>query len=173
MALIVEDGTGRTDAESYCSVADADRYHRAVGKEADWVDLDTDVKEQKLREATRFMRQAYRPRWAGARVNSSQALCWPRYGVYVDKFTVASNVVPNDVRDACAELALRAAGGDGLLPDLETGSNQVKVEKIGPLTTEFFEANVDAAARFPAVDAILQPYFAASGSSGMMKVVRA
>lgn len=39
MALIFEDGTGRADADSYCSVADADAYLAARGRNATWATL--------------------------------------------------------------------------------------------------------------------------------------
>ncbi len=39
MALIVEDGTGLANAESYLSVADADAYFLAHGNPSDWVDI--------------------------------------------------------------------------------------------------------------------------------------
>lgn len=173
MALIVEDGTGRPDAETYTSVAQADAYHGALGREANWLDLDTSEKEIALRNAAKFMIQIYRARWAGTRVRQEQRLDWPRYGVIVDSFTVSSSAVPLEVQEACAELALRSANGEALLPDQDPGNSVVKREKIGPLDTEYFENSVGAAERFPAVTGLLQPYFGATGGSGMMKVVRA
>lgn len=170
MALIVEDGTGLAGAESYGSVAEADTYHTPRGNEAAWSDLDTDVKERHLRNATTFMR-VYRARWAGYRVNSTQRLDWPRYSVVVDHFPVLSTIVPVEVKEACFELALRAIDGP-LIPDLDTGSNQIKREKIGPLDTEYFETNVDAQERFPAVDALLVPFFGTTGGSSSVKLVR-
>ena len=51
MSLVVEDGTGKADAESYISVADADTYHSNRGN-TDWAALTTTEKEQLLRGAT-------------------------------------------------------------------------------------------------------------------------
>lgn len=171
MSLIVEDGAGRANAESYAAVADVDAYQAALGNTL-WAGLNETEKEQALRRATQFMRMAYRVRWAGRRVTQAQALDWPRYDVVVDEFPVLSTTVPSDVMAACCELALRAAGGD-LLPDMELGSNQIKREKIGPLDTEYFQANVDARERFPAVDALLAPYFGSASGSNSIKLVRA
>lgn len=81
MALIVEDGTGLAAAEAYASVAEADTYHTARGREATWTDLDADVKERALRLATDYMQQAYRSLWAGTRKTTAQALDWPRWNV--------------------------------------------------------------------------------------------
>ncbi|MES2262100.1 MAG: DnaT-like ssDNA-binding protein [Pseudomonadota bacterium] len=172
MALIVETGAGMANAESYASVSEANAYHRAGGNEAKWIDLDVDVKEIHLRNATKFMRRVYRARWAGGRVRAEQALDWPRYGVRVDDFAVLSTIVPTDVKDACIELALRAIDGP-LLPDMETGSNQIKRDKVGPLETEYFQVDVDARARFTEIDALLAPYFGSAGGSNSIKLVRA
>lgn len=171
MALITENGSIVAGAESLCSVADSNTYHRAIGNEAAWYDKDVDVKERALRNATIFMRQVYRSRWDGARVSSLQALDWPRYGICVDGFPVLSTTIPDDVKRACAELALRSLDGP-LLPDLDTGNNQIKKDKTGPLETEYFENNTDAKARFPGVDAMLAPYFGTAGGDGSIKLVR-
>jgi hypothetical protein len=66
MTLTVEDGTGKADAESYISVADADTYFTARNN-ATWAALSTSDKEAALRKATDYMLQAYRVRWAGMR----------------------------------------------------------------------------------------------------------
>jgi hypothetical protein len=56
MALIVEDGTGRADAESYVSVADADTYHANRGElRRGRRSAPPPSKEQLLRQATEYM----------------------------------------------------------------------------------------------------------------------
>lgn len=173
MALVVEDGTGLSTAESYMSVADATAYHLARGNAA-WAGLASDtVREQKLRLASDYMVATYRERWAGWRVNSTQALDWPRYEVPMPD-TVGglvmnyypSNAVPAIVARACAELALRAIDGD-LAPDLDA---PVVREKVGPIETEY-AAGARQSTTYRAIDSMLAPLFAASG--GMLKVSRA
>jgi len=171
MTLVVETGAGLPDAESYASVAAADVLCEKLGISS-WAELTEGDKEIALRNATRFMLATYRTRWDGRRVYQAQALDWPRYGVCADGWPVLSTVVPAEVVSACIELAVRSGAGEELLPDLETGNNQIKRDKTGPLETEYFEASVDAAARFLAVDRMLAPYFGGTGGTGMMKVVR-
>ena len=78
MSLIVEDGTGRADAESYASVSVADAYHTARGNTA-WAALATTaLKEAALRKATDYLGQTYGLRWKGYRMTTTQALDWPR-----------------------------------------------------------------------------------------------
>jgi len=167
MALIVEDGTGLADAESYCSVAQANAYHAALGNQA-WANLASDtLREQNLRKATNFMRQLYRMAWQGKPTKSTQALDWPRYDVEVNDYWLASNVVPVEVKNACAELALKAIAGP-LVVDLTQG---VKSKKVGPL--EFvYDENSPRHTQYLAVDRMLAPLLNGGGSA-MIRVIRA
>jgi len=157
--LIVETGTGMAGAESYVTVAEADTYHTARGNEASWSDLDTDVKEQFLRRATDYMIEVYRQRWKGRRLNFTQALDWPRYGVQVedigyDRYIayLPANSVPQAVKNACAELALRAKSGE-LSPDIK---REVVEKTIGPIRT-VYAAGAPQYVRYRAIDNLLAP----------------
>jgi hypothetical protein len=175
MALIVEDGTGKSDAESYISAADAGTYHTARGNAA-WAAVASDtVREQLLRKATDYMVASYRERWDGYRKTTTQALDWPRYevpirdsateGVYAAFYS--DTEVPAAVARACAELALRAIDGD-LAEDLDI---PVVAESIGPISVSYAEGGRRQTKVFRAVDAMLAPFFKSYG--GMLKVSRA
>ena len=167
MALEVEDGTGKSTAESYISVADASSYHTARGNTA-WAALATDaLREAALRRATDYMRQAYRSRWQGYKVNEDQALDWPRYDVEVEGYAIDSDIVPTEIKNACAELALRASAAD-LNPDLTQG---VAREKVGQIEVEYDKASPQFT-RYKAIDAILSPYLKAGGGGCSMGVIR-
>lgn len=160
MTLIVEDGTGKVDAESYISVEDADAYFTARGVTA-WTGA-TAVKEAALRKATDHMRQRYRARWQGMRRSSTQALDWPRANVYVDGYLVAVDSLPDDIANACAELALRSLAGD-LSPDLARGGG-IQSESVGPISASYFPG-ADPRTVYAAVDDLLMPYLGGSGAS--------
>lgn len=165
MALVVEDGTGLSTAESYISVADAATRHTNFGNSA-WTGTDA-AKEAALRQATAYMEQVYRQRWKGNRHTTDQALSWPRNSVVVDGFIVIeSTVVPPEVENACADLALKALT-ETLAPDLERG---VVREKIGPIETEYDRASPQAK-RFRAIDLMLAPLL--KGGPAMARLVRA
>lgn len=173
--VIVEDGTGCVDAESYISVADATAYHAARGNAA-WAALVSDtVREQLLRKATEYIEQIYRDQWAGYRMTAQQALSWPRYAVpikdapggyaslpsyYPDK------TVPAQVAQACAALALKASSGE-LAPDLERA---VVREKIGPIETEY-DRQSPQNRRYIAIERMLAPFLKSGG--GSISLVRA
>lgn len=160
MTIIVEDGTGLEDAESYISVADADAYH-AKRLNTAWAGFDTATKEALLIKATEYMVGKYGPLWYGCRVNATQALDWPRYhvpdmvGGYID-----SDIVPVQVKNACAELALRANDAD-LAPDLERG---VVREKVDVLEVEY-DQSTPQGTRYQSVIDMLGRYFSVNGSS--------
>jgi hypothetical protein len=183
MALIVEDGTGLANAESYISVVDATAYHAARGN-ADWAALASDtVREQLLRKATDYMQQEYRTRWKGVRVLSTQALDWPRAYVVRDDISYTngqgyvlidgfyyypSDEVPIEVARACAELALRASVAT-LAPDL---GQKVVREKIDVIEVEY-DKYAAPYTTYRAVDGMLEPFFIAGSSGVNRKVVRA
>lgn len=157
MALIVEDGTGLATAESYISVADADTYHAARGA-VEWAAAGTTDKEAALRQATDYMEGAFSDRWKGKRFTSEQALSWPRAGAYAHGWLVDSDVVPVQVRTACAELALRALAAP-LLADQERA---IRREAIGPLETEY-EPGAPQAPKYPAINARLASLLVGAG----------
>lgn len=164
MTLVVEDGSGLTNANAYVSVADADARHTLLGNSA-WTGSNS-VKEAAIARATVYMEQAYRTSWNGCRVKLDQALSWPRFDVYLDGWYLASDSVPDDIANACADLALRALSDD-LNADL---TRAVVRKKIGPLETEYDRASPQSK-RFRAVDMALAPYL--GGSSVNARLVRA
>lgn len=165
MALIVEDGTGKSDAESLCSLADANAYHAARGNAA-WAALASDdLREQSLRKATDFITQMYRLKWQGARSKVTQALDWPRMSVYVEDCPVLTTIVPADIKNACAELALKASTAI-LTADLKQG---VKSKKVGPIETVYDEHS-NRSTRYLAVEHMLEPYFKSACSSSIQVV---
>jgi hypothetical protein len=77
-----------------------------------------------------------------------------------------SDIVPADIANACADLALKAASGD-LNADLTRG---VVRKKVGPLETEYDRYSPQSV-RYPAITMALAPYL--KGSSAMATLVRA
>lgn len=171
--LIVEDGTGITNADTYASVATADTYHGNRGNSA-WFTLTGSAKEAALRQATDYMLQVYRLRWSGNRATVTQALDWPRFnvpmrdgpsaagGIWVAYYPL--NSVPVAVSNACAELALRANSGP-LIPDL---TQAVKSRKIGQIEVVYQDYSM-ATKTYRAIDDLLRPLLVVGGG---VRVVR-
>ena len=169
MSIIVESGLGLPNAESYIDVAGADAYHDGRQNTA-WAALDTPTKEALLRRATEYMVGQYRAQWKGRRTGATQALDWPRFNVQLPDVgfgRVAAyipwTVVPTDVCNACAVLALQANSGP-LAPPL---TRTVKEKVIGPIKTVYADGAPEHV-RYRAVDQMLAAYLTGNGTSGRM-----
>lgn len=143
MALIVEDGTGLANADSYVSVADADIYASAMGHFA-WTDVAVTVeqKEVALRRATQYIDAEYTFR--GSVLDPDQALEWPR-----EEYSWPIRAVVH----ACCELAVRGLS-TALLSDVDASS--VKREKVGQIETEYFDPQNGGQVRYAVVDNLLR-----------------
>ena len=119
MALDVETGSGSATSESYASVADADTYAVAYIPGCDWQDSLDAQKERALRLATQAIDAQNQSRWQGNRASGTQALSWPRSGVEVDGYTLASTLIPTTLKNATIELAVkyRTDPTTSLVPD--------------------------------------------------------
>jgi hypothetical protein len=168
MSLVVEDGTGLATAESYISVADASTYHTARGNAA-WAALASDtVREQCLRKATDYMVAVFRDVWQGSRTYAdTQALCWPRYEVVIEGVCLANNVIPDTIKRACAELALKSATED-LMPDEE---QKTISETVGQISVTY-DNNSPQSKRWKYIDAMLAPYLNSKSGGCMMTLGR-
>jgi hypothetical protein len=169
MSLVVENGSGLSNAESYASVSDSTAYHSALGNTS-WAVLSSTLQEQALRRATIYLVGKYRLRWAGSRMTTAQALDWPRSLVPVAdtpyKSYYPNNVVPREVVDACCSLAVRAAEGE-LLSDQD---QRVSSVTVGPIS-QTFEAGSTVATQYPEIDALLRPLL--KSGNGQIRMVRA
>lgn len=166
MALIVENGSMVTGAESYASVAYSNSYHSLIGNES-WSDLDNSTKEQCLRKATQYMQSKYFSKWQGIKRDDDQALDWPRENVIIfgTSSLVANSIIPNEIKNACCLLALRASTSE-LVSDKERA---IKREKIDVIETEYSEYDTSEKV-YSEVDYMLARYFIGNGSGGLSVV---
>lgn len=79
LVLVIEDGTGLSDANSYASAETADAYHEAHLYATTWTGATDDNKAKALAMATRVLDSNFR--WNGFRKGSAQRLEWPRVRV--------------------------------------------------------------------------------------------
>ena len=95
---------GATNANSYCTVAQADAYHDTHLYATTWTDADDDQKTIGLIWATRLLDQHIA--WSGNKYTAAQALRWPRSGVYdPDGYVFPVDEIPTFLKNATAELA--------------------------------------------------------------------
>ena len=158
MALIVEDGSGLSDAESYVSVADAGTYCTAHGLTA-WTGVDA-VKESALRNATQYIDTMYNFR--SAKSYYSQALEFPR-----QMWDWDDDPLMNRLRSATVELAVKALT-ESLFADVEP--SVTTLVKVGPITKQTRPVDTGGQKRYAAIDALLKQLTTGLGG---VQVVRA
>lgn len=166
MTLIVQSDQGQQEgANAYCDVAFFRAHFALVGIDTS-AHQDTAV-EAALIAATRYLDVRYR--YAGIRRNKEQTTQWPRFNA-VDADGYYIQHVPEQVRQASCEVALRHLNGVSLMPDPDYVSSGQTVEsktvKVGPITESYTYAAVPGSSgvmlpKFPAVDFLL-------GSTGLV-----
>jgi hypothetical protein len=161
MALEVEDGTAKANANAYVSAADADTYFTLRGNE-NWTDADTADKEAAIVRATFALDAKYGPSWVGVKKTQAQALQWPRIekkdsttGVTdADGYEIETTVVPQKVIDACCEVALIELTERFLSESVDRDS-MVTSERVGPISTTW-SSGAPTVTLYPHIDAMLQ-----------------
>lgn len=154
--FVVEDGSGKTNANSYVSVADADQYHLNRAN-SEWAALSETLRQSYLVRATDYVDQRFGERWVGLRGSDTQALDWPRSCVV----GVEPDAIPVKLMYAVCEYAFRCKDG-ALAPDPkldEAGVAMVTIGmKAGPIEKRFQSA---AGSSAPATVHLIRPYPAA------------
>lgn len=165
LSLVVEDGTGLENSNSYVTIAEADDYWTLRNEEATgWGELSDEAKTRGLILAAQYMDYSYR--WDGDRYSSLQAMSWPRV-MFMDRDYRAmfANVIPQRIKDAQCELAREEAVNGSLLPTLDR-SGRVQSETLGPLSVTYFQ-DAPGTKQFPLVDLLLADLVLGSVSGGL------
>ena len=182
MPLIVETGAGVAGANTFADAAYANAYFAASGESA-WTGEAT-AKEAALVRAGRYLNGLH---WQGDKVDEvRQAMCWPRYnmplqnssGMACAGYSYAygaggyyaywpSNEIPEPVKQAQCEAALRYLAGTEMLPDLKRGG-QIVMKRVDVITTQY-ASSAPAGTRFLAVEALLRPFLKSGNSVELVR----
>lgn len=165
MALIVEDGSGRADAESFVSVAGADDYLSKRNRDGTWTTYTTGQKEGYLRAASEYLDAVCR--WKGLPLTTTQALGWPRiFAFNRDRIALAQDIVPPLVIAATCEIAALGAIE-------QEGVPTVSSKTVGPITVEYDTAKDRSIGRARYRLALDLVSSLATNGVGIISVVRA
>lgn len=158
MTLILEDGTGKADANTYASVETLKAYAKARGATVPSSPAEC---EALLIKAMDYMRGLD---YIGDRATRDQALDWPRYNVVIENFPYNSTTLPRQVEQAQCALAIEAQKTE-LLPTTPGNTSGPVIEKtVGPVTFKY--ANAGRVNKVPAVakaDTILRTILKRNG----------
>ena len=108
MALVVEDGTGKSDADSFISLVDARAFAAKYGIT---LPADDTAAEVALRQGCQYV-ELQQKRFSGSRLTATQALSWPRTGATnVYSFDYADGYMPKQLGFAQVYAAAEYAAG--------------------------------------------------------------
>lgn len=141
--LIIEDGAGVPDAESYATAAELVVY---AGKFGVTVPLEEAAQEALLRRAALVMEGMS---WKGRKTSSDQALAWPRRGVELDREIKPDNYLPARIKSGQMALAAELHADD--IDPVEQRKGAVTKEKVdGAVEREYAVISSTSSRHLPA-----------------------
>lgn len=171
MAIIVEDGSGKTNANSYIDVDFARAYAESRGFS---FPVDTEV-EPWIVNACDFV-ESFAEQFKGNRKTATQALSWPRTNVVIDGEKFPDDKIPTQLKLAQAQAVVEQSQGSVLQPPITDYA--VRREKVDVIEVEYATgggqnntATVTLTPKFPKVEQWLRPLL--GGTGGLLKVIRA
>lgn len=165
MALIVEDGSGLTNSDSYISLADANSYVADHSNPSSWSAATDDEREEALRLGTQYIDLQYGGKFKGVKADRDNALYWPRSGVSdSDNYSYEDYEIPLCLKYAVVEAALRVLAGDDLLGVLTNpGTIKREKKKLGPMEKEVEYMGGKAPVKaYPKIKLLLRPIIESS-----------
>ncbi len=130
--IVVEDGAGKTNSNSYVSEADLTTYATDRGVTLSGTEAVLLIQAMDYIESQPFK---------GYKYTSEQALQWPRGGVTIDGYDVDVDEIPQLLIDAQCEVAIGIDGGTNPLANVERAT---KSEKVDVIEVEYMDGARDA-----------------------------
>lgn len=162
MALVVEDGSIVSGADSYISLSDARTLAAKYGYELPSDDTEA---EAALRNGAMYIgiQEQY---LCGRRVSAAQSLSFPRTGISLYGFTVGNNVIPDQVK--LAQVAAAVEYGKGTDVRASSDGRITTMERVeGAVTVQYADNGITGATITitAAMDA-LKPLICGGGNNG-------
>jgi hypothetical protein len=174
VTLIVEDGTGKSDANALVSLDAAKEYWDSRG--TSYSSYSDDQLNGAIVRASAFLTNAFV--WGGLKVHGrDQTMAWPRVNM-IDRegWVVPSTEVPREVTAACAEIALYEAETPGAMNPNVVLAEKVRSEQVGSIRVEYanlFTSASDARPTLTVIQDLLAPFLSSGGGSALSgKTVR-
>ena len=162
MALIIEDGSIVTGANSFTTDAEFVAYAALRGLVIPALEADRNV----LQILAVDYLAGKELNMKGARVNAIQDLMYPRKGVAVNNFAVLSTSIPIQLKYAQMELAAQA--NESELLKTGTVQNLASIEIDGVYAESYFSGGAWEYVRTERADVYLNPLLVNNGSSNLM-----
>jgi len=169
--LIVENGSGLPNANSYCDLDYALEYCTMKGYTS-WQSLSETQQKVFIIRGTEFIDNFYN--WRGRKGTSSQALSFPRLDLYDDDQYLIHGI-PEKLKKACLEAAFLNSTTDAeTLFTTKDENGAIKKQKVDTLEVEYFnnqqnETNleaVDYTTIYDILNKLLKGLYKEKGDSG-------
>lgn len=160
--LIVEDGRGLPDANSYVSVSYADSYSKNRNYDA-WLSQSEYVRKAAVIKGMDYVDSLFR--WKGTRKYRNQSLCFPRIDIVDDDGFNRSGEIPENLKKAVCEAAFLVVDQYTLFASQDPLGPVKKDRKkadVAEIEKEYFsssEVKVDYTSAYQALDALLRGLF--------------
>lgn len=129
MTIIVEDGTQVTNANSYVTEAEAEAYALARG-----ITLVTDTEQLIIRSMDYLESLQFK----GIKVQSDQALQWPRANVTIDGYFLNIDEIPDELKNGLIEIVMATDNSQDPLADIPRTKSKVTV---GPISVDYTQGS--------------------------------
>lgn len=169
--LIVEDGSGLPNANSYCDLDYALEYCTMKGYTS-WQSLSETEQKVFIIRGTEFIDNFYN--WRGRKGKGSQALSFPRFDLYDDD-NYLINGIPDKLKKACLEAAFLNSSTDAsTLFSTKDENGAIKRQKVDSLEVEYFSNqqnetnlnNVDYTSIYDILNKLLKGLYKEKGATG-------
>lgn len=166
MALVVEDGTGKADAQSYASLEDVRAYATARGVTLSETDADV---EALIIKATDYLESLD---YIGTKNSATQALQWPRYEAPDPDFPntyIETDELPGRLVRAQKQLVVDQVSVE--LQPVSDGKQVVK-EKVDVLEVQYSESRSSSRPDLPLTESLLKPLLKRRTGLGPLSTLR-
>ncbi len=155
MSIIVEDGSGIPNANSYVSLVDARGVLNLLGQDLNANDT---TAEQEILNSMIYI-ESFRERYQGVKTNINQLLQWPRLGVLIDNAPIDSDVIPQDLINGQVFAAYEFSQGNVLQPTVD-GRSRASAEVVNAVKVSYFDTgSIDGLPIYVRVNDSLNPLF--------------
>ena len=153
MALVIEDGSVVTGANSYVTLAEFKAW--ADSRDISY-NADDNVLEAQILRAMDYIERLY---FIGNKANENQPLQWPRTEALIDGYYADATEIPKEVKIAVYEATVVKAAG---YSELEVQSRKTLRERVGDIEVQYADNSenrtITPALQY-ALNRIVQPAF--------------
>lgn len=157
--MIVEDGTGLPDAESYARLEDAASYHAAREEEA-WMEASETEQAAALVRACDYLERSYNHLFKGRKLAEGQRLSFPRQELGQDGMRYRWLI------EAQCMAALLELKNPGILTESPSMAGRIRSEREG-LVSRSYTPGMASGRRFESIHALVAPYITSPSNIGL------